>query len=61
MTRKQSLADRQRLCEALLAAAEEHGEANGDFEYQLGDVEDFFRVSSPISTSLGPGVSGFCP
>jgi hypothetical protein len=45
MTKKQSLADRQRLCEELLAAAEEHGESNGDFEYQLGDLEDLFRVA----------------
>jgi hypothetical protein len=33
------------MCEELLAAAEEHGAANGDFEYQLGDVEDFFRAA----------------
>jgi hypothetical protein len=50
MMRKQSPADRQRLCEELLAAAEEHGAANGDFEYQLGDVEDFFRAAFSLLT-----------
>jgi hypothetical protein len=50
MTRRRSLDDRQRLCEELLAAAEEHGEANGDFEQQLGDVEDFFRAAFSLLT-----------
>ncbi len=50
MTRKQVPTDRQRLCEGLLAAAEEHGEANGDFEYQLGDIEDFFRTAFSLLT-----------
>jgi hypothetical protein len=50
MTGKQPLTDQQRLCEELLAAAEEHGESNGDFEYQLGDVEDFFRAAFSLLT-----------
>jgi hypothetical protein len=50
MTRKESRTARQRFCEALLVAAEEHGEANGDFEYQLGDIEDFFRAAFSLLT-----------
>ena len=50
MARKQSLTGRERLCEELLVAAEEHGEANGDFKYQLGDVEDFFRAAFSLLT-----------
>jgi hypothetical protein len=50
MAKKQSVTHRQRLCEKLLAAAEEHGAANGDYEYQLGDVEDFFRAAFSLLT-----------
>jgi hypothetical protein len=50
MTSDQSLTDRERICEELLAAAEKHGAANGDFEYQIGDIENLFRTAFSLLT-----------